>query len=56
MAYDHSLKVSVKFQFVGRDGPAANSSPTLAINARILIVLESYCGKFRFIELLLAPP
>jgi len=39
---------SFKFRFIGRDGPAANSLPTQAINLRILIVLDRYVFKFRF--------
>ena len=38
------------FLFFCRVGPAANSLRTRVLNERILIVLESYCVKFRFIE------
>ena len=45
------LGADVKLKFSNsRDGPAANSSRTLEVDVRILIVPDRYDFKYRFIE------
>ena len=39
-----------------RGGPAADSLRTLVVDVRILIALDWYCGKFRFIGQIAAQP
>ena len=45
-----TTKDTVKFRFIGRDGPAADSLRTRVLDGRILIALDRYSFKFRFIE------
>ena len=45
------ISVTGILRFTGREGPAANSLPTPAVDTDILIVLDLYCFKFRFIGL-----